>query len=143
MGLFSRLLVAYDGSPGSERALDMAIQLASELNTSLVILSIVEHLPRFAGTMDEVDDAVQVQMEALSARQRQARHRAEEQAIHDVKALIEVGHAAQLIVAAAERQQADLLVLGRSGHSEVWGRFMGSTADKITRHAPCAVLIAH
>lgn len=28
MGLFTRILVAYDGSPGSEQALNLAVQLA-------------------------------------------------------------------------------------------------------------------
>lgn len=143
MSLFSRILIAYDGSPGSERALDAAVHLASEQKASLLILSIVEGVPRFAGTIDEVDDAVRSQNEALTERQRQARRKAEEYGVADVKTEIRVGHAAQLIVEAAEREHADLLVLGRSGHSQVWGRFMGSTADKIVRHVPCSVFIAH
>ena len=57
--------------------------------------------------------------------------------------LIRAGHAGQAIIQAATEGQVDLLVLGRSGHSEVWGRFTGSTADKASRHAPCSVLIIH
>jgi hypothetical protein len=39
-------------------------------------------------------------------------------------------------------QHADLLVLGRSGHSAIWGRFIGTTAEKVARHVECSVLIA-
>jgi nucleotide-binding universal stress UspA family protein len=53
MGMFTRILVAYDGSAGSERALGLAIQLAGEQLGLLLILSIVEHLPRFAGTVGD------------------------------------------------------------------------------------------
>ena len=143
MSLFSRILIAYDGSPGSERALDAAIHLAREHGASLLVFSVVEGVPRFAGTIDEVDDTVRVQTEAITDRQRQAQRKAEEYGLTAVKTVIEVGHAAQLIVEAAGREHADLLVLGRSGHSQVWGRFMGSTADKIVRHVPCSIFIAH
>ena len=117
MGLFRRILVAFDGSPGSERALLLAVQLAGEHGAELVIISVVEHLPRFAGTVGEVDESVRERAEALRQQQERAVQIAQE--------------------------HADLLALGRSGHSEVWGRFMGSTAGKIARHAPCSVLIAH
>jgi nucleotide-binding universal stress UspA family protein len=43
---------------------------------------------------------------------------------------------------AAAAHQADLLVLGRSGHSQIWGRFMGTTAERVARHVECSVLIA-
>jgi nucleotide-binding universal stress UspA family protein len=45
------------------------------------------------------------------------------------------------MVRAAERHRADLIVVGHSGHSSVWGRFLGSTAEKTGHHAPCSVLI--
>jgi nucleotide-binding universal stress UspA family protein len=62
----------------------------------------------------------------------------------DVKVSTEIrtGHAAQELLRAAETLRADLLVLGHSGHSAVWGRFLGATAEKVSRHAHCSVLIA-
>jgi nucleotide-binding universal stress UspA family protein len=89
----------------------------------------------------EVDEAFREQTWVLRERQQQALHVADEHGVAQRKAIIDMGHAAQLIVAAAEREQADLLVLGRSGHSQVWGRFMGSTADTI--RLPRALRGAH
>jgi nucleotide-binding universal stress UspA family protein len=143
MGLFRRILIAFDGSPGSERALLLAVQLAGEQGAELVIISVVEHLPRFAGTVGEVEESMRERVEALRQQQERAVRLAQEHGGATPKMLLVTGHAAQLIVSAAEQEHADLLALGRSGHSEVWGRFMGSTADKIARHAPCSVLIAH
>jgi nucleotide-binding universal stress UspA family protein len=54
---------------------------------------------------------------------------------------IRAGHPAQEIVRAADDQGADLIVVGHSGHSGVWGRFLGGTAEKVSRHAACSVLI--
>jgi nucleotide-binding universal stress UspA family protein len=42
---------------------------------------------------------------------------------------------------AAEELDADLIVIGHSGHSGVWGLFLGTTAEKVSRHAPCSILI--
>lgn len=36
---------------------------------------------------------------------------------------------------------ADLLIIGHSGHSGIWGRLLGTTADKVVDHAPCSVLV--
>jgi nucleotide-binding universal stress UspA family protein len=35
----------------------------------------------------------------------------------------------------------DLIVIGHSDHSELWGRLLGDTADRIADHAHCSVLI--
>lgn len=51
------------------------------------------------------------------------------------------GHPAQEILAAAHTHQADLIVMGHSGRSATWGRFLGTTAEKVSRHAECSVLI--
>ena len=36
---------------------------------------------------------------------------------------------------------ADLLIIGHSGHSGIWGRLLGTMADKVVDHAPCSVLV--
>ena len=43
----------------------------------------------------------------------------------------------------AEKSQADLLVLGARGVSPLKTFFLGSVSHKVTRHAPCSVLVAH
>lgn len=41
----------------------------------------------------------------------------------------------------AEQLIADVIVIGQSGHSNVWSNFLGTTVDKWARHAPCDILI--
>jgi hypothetical protein len=38
-------------------------------------------------------------------------------------------------------RNCDLIVVGHSDHSELWGRLLGDTADRISDHAHCSVLI--
>lgn len=140
--MFKKILVAYDGSKSAMRALNMAIHLACEQEAELWVLSVAEHLPRFPATIAETDEALHRDEQALTYIQHKARLIAEEEGVA-VQMITRAGHAGQAIIQAATEGHVDLLVLGRSGHSEVWGRFMGSTADKVSRHAPCSVLIVH
>lgn len=140
--MFKKIFVAYDGSKGSERALNMALNLAREQGSDLWVLSVADHLPRYPATVAETEEALRTEEQALVPVQHKARLIAEEEGVA-VQMITHAGHAGQAIIRAATEGQVDLLVLGRSGHSEVWGRFMGSTADKVSRHAPCSVLIVH
>jgi len=140
--MFKKILVAYDGSKGSDRALTLAIQLAREQEADLWVLSVAEHLPRYPATIDETDEALRVAEQAVTQWHHKARMLASEEGVA-VQTIMRAGHAGQAIIQAAAEGHFALLVLGRSGHSEVWGRFMGSTADKVSRHAPCSVLIVH
>ncbi len=140
--MFKKILVAYDGSKGADRALKLAIALAREQGTDVWLLSVAEHPPRFPATISETKAAVEEIDQAFTQLHQKARMLASEEGV-SLHPIILHGHAGQTIVKEAAEGQFDLLVLGRSGHSEVWGRFMGSTTDKVSRHAPCSVLIVH
>ena len=139
--MFSRIIAAYDDSPGARRALDLAVSLALGDGADLWLVAVEPQAPQYGATIGEVeaeqefnDDRCRRWLQAGCIRARQSGVEA--------TPLVRRGHPAQQIVHAAEQHQADLVVLGHSGHSAVWGRFLGSTADKVSRHAHCSVLIA-
>jgi nucleotide-binding universal stress UspA family protein len=45
------------------------------------------------------------------------------------------------IVAYVKAHKADLLVVGFMGHSALYERIIGGTADRLVRLAPCPVLV--
>ncbi|HEX9015148.1 MAG TPA: universal stress protein, partial [Chloroflexota bacterium] len=53
----------------------------------------------------------------------------------------EVGHAAQSITQKANEEKFDLVVIGHSGHSGLWGSLLGSTTSRVVEHARCDVLV--
>ena len=55
--------------------------------------------------------------------------------------ILREGHAANAILAFTEQEQVDLLVLG-AGAAHRAGRGLGSTADQVSNHCPCEVLLA-
>jgi len=139
--MFKKVLVGLDGSEGSWRALCAAFELAKlRPGCEVWALSIEERLPHMPEVIDEFSEEKDRQNAVFDRLHQEALNLADEEGLPlNVEKL--VGHAAQGIVKYAEKGQFDLLVIGHSGHSGVWGTFLGSTADKIVRHAPCDVWV--
>ena len=139
--MFSKILVAFDGSPMSWKALRTGVALARlETGAELTVVSVEERLPHMPEVVDEFSEEKARQNAIFEQLQKEALQLASEQGIN-LKVNTIAGHAAQSIVRFAEQGGYDLLVIGHSGRSGVWGSFLGSTADKIVRHAKCPVLV--
>lgn len=137
--MFQRILVGFDGSEGSRRALQTALTLAKG-SARVMLVSVEEHIPRLPSTIDEVQDEKEADDRYFAQAHADARRIAAEQGV-PIQVMTVVGHAAKALVEVAQRERADLLVMGHSGRSSVWGNFLGTTADKVIRHAPCSVLV--
>uniref|UniRef100_A0A7C3A9R4 Universal stress protein n=2 Tax=Thermorudis TaxID=1649508 RepID=A0A7C3A9R4_9BACT len=137
--LFRKILVGFDGSKGSWEALRRALALAAPFSAEVWALSVIE-IPHWTAAVAEVDE----QRALLEERYRQLHDEARQVAAQkgiSFHTLVKVGHSAQTLVSTARAGEFDLLVIGHSGHSGVWGTFLGTTADKVVRHAPCTVMV--
>jgi len=138
--VFTHPLVGYDGSPGSREALIAALRLAAESGGQVIAVTVQHHLPRYGATVGEVDEERLV--EAADARRlvNEIQAEADEQGV-TVTTTVVTGHPAHELIRAAEDTGADLIVLGHSGHSAIWGILLGTVTERVSRHAPCSVLI--
>ena len=139
--MFKKILVAYDGSDGAKAALRVGIGLAQSLRAELHSISVEEHLPHYAATIGEVEDAKQRIDEYFRILMKEARDQALLAGI-DLQAMIRQGHEVETIVTCAREGKFDLLLAGYHGHSRIFERVMGSTAQSIIRLSPCSVLLA-
>lgn len=57
--------------------------------------------------------------------------------------LQEAGSHGAGIVDHARESQADLVVIGRTGHGRLRELLLGSTAERLLNHTPCSVLVVH
>ena len=138
--MFKKILLAYDGSDGANAALNAGINLAKIHRAELWAVAVQEKLPRFSGTIDEVKEEKQFANEQSGKLLEAAKVKAKEAGI-EIKTLMRPGHPAQTIIAVAKEGKFDLIVVGHSVVSGVWATFLGTTAEKVSRHAPCSVLI--
>jgi nucleotide-binding universal stress UspA family protein len=138
--MFQKILLAYDGSEGANTALNAGINLAKIHQAEFWAVAVQEKLPRFSGTIDEVQEEKQFADAQYGKLLEAAKVKAKEAGI-ELKTLMRPGHPAQTIVAVAKEGKFDLVLVGHTGLSGVWAAFLGTTAEKVSRHAPCSVLI--
>jgi nucleotide-binding universal stress UspA family protein len=139
--VFKHILVAYDGSTSSRKALDVAIGLAKMLRSNLSLVSVEEHLPSYPGDVGEVKEEKERQNEVFQKLQNEAREIARLNGLDLNRADVLIGHVAKSIINHSKSIQCDLIVMGHSGRSGAWGTFLGSTAEKVSRNAHCTVMI--
>ena len=137
--MYSRILVANDGSPGGQKALSGAIELARKLSAELHMVT-VEELPRFPASIDEIaeekDEANHRFAPVIDAAKAEAKG-----AGAAIKTHLVPGHVAEGVIGLIKQLRADLLVVGFMGHSQLYERIIGGTTDRLVRLAPCAVLV--
>jgi nucleotide-binding universal stress UspA family protein len=134
-----KIAVAFDGSEGSRRALREAFLMAGAGSHKLSVV-FIEELPRYPGAPSETNE----ERERMDALFEQLSREAATEGLScgvQVQAEKRVAHPAQGLVQYARDAEIDVLILGHSGHSGLWGTFLGTTADKVVRHAPCSVFV--
>jgi nucleotide-binding universal stress UspA family protein len=138
--MFTQILVGLDGSPGSLRALEAAVAVAQKFGGTLHALTVVEPLPRFAATVGEVEETREAEETEVARIQQEAGKIAADQGVA-LETGTAYGHPAQVLAEQTKSGAYDLVVVGHSGQSRVWGPFLGATSDKLSHHAACSILI--
>jgi nucleotide-binding universal stress UspA family protein len=131
------LIVGYDGTDGSRRALDVAIELAKALGEGVVLAFASEPPGR------QVGDEYRAHLAALEDRGRELLAEALAHArAAGVKAEAEVEDfkPVDLLIELAERHGARMIVVGTYGESPLRGAVLGSTPHKLLHLSPVPVL---
>ena len=139
--MFSKILVANDGSPGARRAVQLAAEFAARFGAELHSISVEEGLPHYAATIDEVEAVKEKENHYFEQVSREAAEVAASAGI-ELKAHVIPGHEVETIIDFCRESGFDLLVVGFMGHSRIYERIWGSTSQTLTRLAPCSVLVA-
>jgi len=138
--MFKKILVGYDGSKGSKVALRRALVTAGEYQSEITALWVREPLPRHSDLPGECQGEAEAADEYFKERHKEVTAMAEERGVA-IRCETRQGHAAKMLLKVAEEGGYDVIVIGHSDHSELWGRMLGDTADRIADHASCSVLI--
>ena len=138
--MFQKILVGYDGSKGGKAALQHAVLMAKSANAQITALWVREPLPRYTDLPGEPEEEAEAADEYFKERQKEVAEAAAQQGLA-ILCKTRSGHPAKAVVKFADEGGYDLIVIGHSDHSELWGRLLGDTADRISDHAHCSVLI--
>ena len=138
---YKKVLVAFDGSEGSHRALQRGLFIAKSGGSEVTALFVDEGVPQFAKGFGEVDELASVRAAKLDE-SAPAGGSGSTGAGGAATLVGENGHPAQTIVNYAKDNSCDLVVIGHTGQSGIWGTLMGSTTSRVADHAGCDVLVA-
>jgi nucleotide-binding universal stress UspA family protein len=135
--MYKNIVLAYDGSKFSNKALQEAISLAKSSGGSLLILSVVDITDEFESEAPGLTDKMTGKLLKL------AQKALEKTVAAGVKAKVEVhvGDAYEMIVEISKKKKADIIVMGSHGRTGLTRLLMGSVTSRVIGHAPCSVLV--
>jgi nucleotide-binding universal stress UspA family protein len=140
--MFQRILLAWDGSPPAQRALDLAIDIARRYGAEIVAAS-VAHSPAHAETEEDRVESVEAARRYLEQSFVRVRDRADRAGVAADHVIIEAEDPADSIVAYAHEHAFDLVVAGHHRGRRRPGRLIvHGLADRLVAHADLPVLIA-
>lgn len=148
--MYRRLLVAADLTDSSKPALKAAIAMARTFGAKLTALHVIEPFREarpWVTTLAPPDVEMferLMETEVASSRKllgEQVAAAAAGSPPVDAECVVRRGPCADTIVAEAVAAGADLVVVGTHGRKGLKHALLGSVAERVTRHASCAVLV--
>lgn len=135
----TRLLLATDFSDEARRAEEYASALAASWQVPLSVMTVLEFPPGmnpdYAVNKQYLTDRMHDASTRLAEFKERTRRRGIVATTH-----IASGIPSERVIAAAQSEEADLLVVGTRGKSGLAHVLLGSTAERVIRSAPCPVL---
>jgi universal stress protein A len=137
-----KILVPLDFSNHSRKALNYAVKLAGQFGSEVTVVNVVAPviyaegmvLPAAMENLDRVSEE-----HARSELDKVAEDVRSHQVTCDTHVLL--GHPSDEIVNFAKKQETDLLLITTHGRTGLQHFLLGSTAERILRHAPCPVMV--
>ncbi len=136
------ILVPLDFSPPSKKALDYAVTLARQFKAKLTLLHVVEPVatPDFAASFPLAMENDKLMAAAKNELERAVKSARIPRGIVE-KILVRFGRSFHEIADAARTRKVDLIVISTHGYTGLKHALLGSTTERVVRHAPCPVLV--
>ena len=157
--MFSKILVALDRSPMGRQVFEHSLALAKVTGASLMLLHVLsaeEEGSPYAPLLSNFDYYPGVGSQSFEYYQKQW-DKFKNQGIELLQSFCaqanttgvnteftqQLGSPGRLICQLATTWGADLIVMGRRGHSGLTEIFLGSVSNYVLHHAPCSVHVIH
>jgi len=152
--MYSKILVALDGSANSRKALDHAIGLAEKSGAKITLIHVYSVIVPLVPAGDvlaspttatpaftAVADKLTMETEKLGAKILDDAEKVVKERGISVDKVLREGDIVKEIVAEAQKGGYDLIVLGHRGMSRLGELLLGAVSEGVSHKAPCPVLI--
>lgn len=139
MDEIKRILIATDGSEYTKEAVSTGLRLAKILGADVTALYVIDQTSFVSFPIDSSIVSVYSLLENEGKRAvDEVTKEGEQQGIKVTPVVVEGSPTRKIVEMAAD---FDLVVIGTLGRSALSKLFMGSVAERVTRYAPCPVLV--
>lgn len=135
-----KILLAYDGSEASKKALKKALDVAAKENGELTILSVTEPVCPVSITEKEcslLDSALRNETRQLLEKLKADMGKGPVK----IKTVVKEGQPAEEIIKYAKENKMDVVLTGSHGRHGAKRFFLGSVSLRVAERAPCSVYI--
>ncbi len=139
--MFKNIVLAFDGSEYSRKALRRAKAIAERFEATLFLVHVFRNPSDLLGYAD---------YEKLFSKRKSAAQAILDDALQElghitftVQEELQEGLEAESILKVAENCKADLIVMGTRGLGAVKGFLVGSVSRKVIHYAACPVMVVH
>jgi len=139
--VLKNIVLAFDGSEYSNRALKYAKTFAERFEATLWLVHIFTNTSDLLGYED---------FEKLYSKRKAGGQSLLDEALQklsntrlDVREELQEGPEAESILNIAKNCQSDLIVIGTRGHGTLKGLLVGSVSRKVIHHSSCPVMVVH
>lgn len=134
-----KILIATDGSDYTKEAVSYGLWLAKELGAEVTALYVIDQTSFVSFPMDSSIVSVYSLLENEGKKAvEDVKVEGESKGVKVTPMVLEGSPTRKIVEVAAD---FDLVVLGTLGRSALSKLFMGSVAERVTRYAPCPVLV--
>jgi nucleotide-binding universal stress UspA family protein len=135
-----KIIVAYDGSAFAQKAIDKAVELAQKEDTEIICVHVIEDFCPIGLT--EMDCTVVRELQTKESKVITAyAMEAFKNAGVSARVLTETGSPAEMIVEAAKREGADMIIAASHGKHGARKFAFGSTTARLIERSPVPVLV--
>lgn len=137
------ILVPVDFSEPSNHSLVYAMDFAQQIGAQITLVHVIERPVYYPNTGLYYPGAETFEQINKAADQAVARICKQTKLVKPLlrKVIVKIGEPYRTIVNVAQSQKADLIILSTQGHTGVARVLLGSTAERVVRHASCPVLV--
>lgn len=139
-----KIIVAYDGSPNSKKALKFGGEIAKEIGAEVSLVSVVDNdfrvfnaevvVPEFERMQQALEDFGRKALEGGAALAREMGL--------EVKTVLLTGHPAEALINYGDKEKVYLIVVGSRGLGGFQSLMLGSVTQHILSHSTIPVLVA-
>ena len=135
--MFKNILVPFDNSINSKRALSKALDIASMTNSKILLVHVIEYHSAMAKIVEPYKESMIIHVKKFL---KDIKKNSTKKNIQ-IEEKIMYGNPSEEIINLIKKKKFDLVIMGRRGTTKVTGPSLGSVSNALVQHSKIPIMI--